>query len=98
MEILVRDDYPKQAEDKGLYFMEKLRTIRNADIIDIRGRGMLIGVEFCVPAAGYVKKLIANGVLAKETHDNTIRFAPPLVITYEEIDRAFEGIKAALEA
>ena len=98
MEILVRDDYPKQAEDKGLYFMEKLRTIRNADIIDIRGRGMLIGVEFCVPAADYVKKLIANGVLAKETHDNTIRFAPPIVITYEEIDRAFEGIKAAFEA
>ena len=97
MEILVRDDYAAQAEKKGNYFIEKLREIKNDDIIDIRGRGLLIGVEFKIPAAGYVKKLIANGVLAKETHENTIRFAPPIVITKEELDEAIGRIQTALK-
>lgn len=97
MEILVRDDYPKQAREKGDYFIRKLREIDNKDIIDIRGRGLFVGVEFSIPAAGYVKKLIANGVLAKETHDNTIRFAPPITITYEQLDTALEKITQALE-
>ena len=97
MEILVRDDYPKQAREKGDYFIRKLREIDNKDIIDIRGRGLFVGVEFSVPAIGYVKKLIANGVLAKETHEKTIRFAPPIVITYEELDEAIEKMKLALK-
>ena len=95
MEILVRDNYPKQAEEKGNYFMQKLREIDNPEIMEVRGSGLLIGVEFTVNAAPYVKKLIANGVLAKETHERTIRFAPPIVITYEQIDKAVEGIKKA---
>ena len=65
MEILVRDNYPEQAEEKGNYFMQKLREIDNPEIIEVRGSGLLIGVEFTVNAAPYVKKLIANGVLAK---------------------------------
>ncbi len=97
MEILVRDDYPRQAAEKGAYFMDKLRQIRNGDILEVRGRGLLIGVEFKKSAAGYVKKLIENGVLAKETHENTVRFAPPIVITYEQLDRALEKIKKAFE-
>ncbi|MEG1799731.1 MAG: aminotransferase class III-fold pyridoxal phosphate-dependent enzyme, partial [Synergistaceae bacterium] len=95
MEILVRDNYPKIAEEKGEYFMKKLREIDNDDIIEVRGKGLLIGVEFKVPAAAYVKKCIAAGVLAKETHERTIRFAPPIVITYEQIDDAVEKIKKA---
>ena len=95
MEILVRDNYPKQAEEMGNYFMQKLREIDNPEIMEVRGSGLLIGVEFTVNAAPYVKKLIANGVLAKETHERTIRFAPPIVITYEQIDKAVEGIKKA---
>jgi ornithine--oxo-acid transaminase len=96
MEILERDNYPKQAEEKGNYFMDKLNNIINDDIVEIRGRGLLVGVEFKVNAAPYVKKLIANGVLAKETHERTIRFAPPITITYEQIDDAFERIKISL--
>ena len=97
MEILVRDNYPKMAKEKGEYFMSKLKEIKNPKIIDIRGRGLFIGVEFNCDAAPYVKKVIHNGVLAKETHDHTIRFAPPLVISYEQIDDAVSKIKAALE-
>ncbi|MCD8330134.1 MAG: aminotransferase class III-fold pyridoxal phosphate-dependent enzyme, partial [Lachnospiraceae bacterium] len=92
----VRDNYPKMAEEKGNYFMAKLRGIENPDIKEIRGKGLLIGVEFHVTAEKYVKALIANGVLAKETHEKTIRFAPPITISYEEIDEAMEGIRKAL--
>lgn len=95
LEILQRDDYAKQAEEKGSYFMNKLREIDNDDILEIRGKGLLIGVEFKINAAPYVKKLIESGVLAKETHEKTIRFAPPIIITYEQIDDAVEQIKKA---
>ncbi len=95
MEIMQRDDYPKMAREKGAYFVAKLKEIQNPEIVEIRGRGLLIGVEFDRPAAGYVKALIANGVLAKETHENTIRFAPPLVITKEQMDDAISRIATA---
>ncbi|HBB28923.1 MAG TPA: ornithine--oxo-acid transaminase [Clostridiales bacterium] len=95
MEILVRDNYPAMAEEKGNYFMSKLREIENDDIAEIRGKGLLIGVEFKCNAYKYVKKLIENGVLAKETHEKTIRFAPPIVITKEQLDSAVEKIKIA---
>ncbi|MEL7649923.1 MAG: ornithine--oxo-acid transaminase [Sedimentibacter sp.] len=96
LEIIQRDNYPEMAEEKGRYFMDKLKEIKNDDIVEIRGRGLLIGVEFSVNAAPYVKKLIENGVLAKETHEKTIRFAPPIPITYEQLDDACEKIKMAL--
>lgn len=95
MEILVRDDYPGMAKTKGDYFMQKLRAIKNSHIIDIRGKGLLIGVEFDIDAAPYVKNLIKNGVLAKETHERTIRLAPPIVITTEQIDDAAQRIERA---
>ena len=97
LEILVRDDYPKMAKEKGQYFMTKLKEIKNNKIIDIRGRGLLIGVEFNCDASPYTARLIKNGVLAKETHEHTIRFAPPIIITYQQLDDACNRIKAALE-
>ena len=97
MEILVRDNYPKMAAEKGAYFVDKLKEINNDSIIEIRGRGLLIGVEFATDASHYVKALIKAGVLAKETHECTIRFAPPIVISYEEIDEACKIIKQVFE-
>lgn len=97
MEIMQRDNYAQMAKEKGAYFMSKLKEINNPEILEIRGRGLLIGVEFDHPAAEYVKKLIANGVLAKETHENTIRFAPPLPIPYDQLDDAINKIKTAFE-
>lgn len=96
MEILVRDNYPKMSEEKGKYFTNKLKEIKNNQIIDIRGKGLLIGVEFACDAAPYVKQLIDNGVLAKETHEKTIRFAPPINISYENLDKAIEIIVKVL--
>ena len=96
LEILERDDYPKQARDKGAYFMTGLKKIKNDEIIDIRGRGLLIGVEFNRNAFDYVKACIREGVLCKETHDHTVRFAPPIPVTYEQMDDALERIDRAI--
>jgi len=96
MEILERDNYSQMALEKGEYFLNKLKQIENNEIISIRGKGLSIGMEFKIDAAPYVKKLIKAGVLAKETHEHTIRFAPPITITYEELDEAFAIIDKVL--
>lgn len=97
MEILVRDDYPQMAAEKGAYFMERLRQIKNPHIKEIRGKGLLIGMEFDHPAEEYLNKMRAHGVLAKDTHECTIRFAPPLTISYAELDDACDRITQALQ-
>ena len=73
-----------------------MRTIRSQWIADVRGRGLWIGVEL-KPAAGgarrFCEALAGHGLLCKETHEHTIRFAPPLVITRDELDWAFERVE-----
>ena len=96
LEILVRDNYADMAAEKGVYFMDKLQKINSNEITEIRGKGLLVGVEFSSAAAPYVEKLIAAGVLAKETHETTIRFAPPLTISREELAEACSLIEKAM--
>ncbi|MFO7619084.1 MAG: aminotransferase class III-fold pyridoxal phosphate-dependent enzyme, partial [Thermoplasmata archaeon] len=77
-----------------------LRAIKNKKICDVRGKGLLIAIQLTPeagPARQYTEKLKENGLLAKETHQTTIRFAPPLVITKKEIDRAVRIIKRVLK-
>ena len=88
MEILVRDDYPGMAAQKGAYFMERLRQIANPHIKEIRGKGLLIGMEFDRSAEEYLDKMAACGILAKDTHERTVRLAPPLTISINELDDA----------
>lgn len=97
MEILVRDDYAAMARDKGRILADALRSIDNPDIKEVRGRGLLVAVEFFSSAAPYVAKLVDNGVLAKDTHGNTIRFAPPLNISADELYDAVQRIRRALK-
>lgn len=96
MEIAVRDDYPALAREKGKFLQEAIRSVPNPDIKEVRGRGLLIGVEFRSEAAPYVARLIKNGVLAKETHETTVRFAPPLNMPGEQLEDAAERIRRAL--
>ena len=96
MEIAVRDDYPALAREKGKFLQEAIRSVPNPDIKEVRGRGLLIGVEFRSEAAPYVARLIKNGVLAKETHETTVRFAPPLNMPSEQLEDAAERIRRAL--
>ncbi len=83
----------------GEYFVSALREVQSPHIKEIRGKGLLIGVEL-VPEAGgarrFCEALKKKGILAKETHDNVIRFAPPLIIDKKTIDWALPRIKKVL--
>ncbi len=97
LKVLDEENLVENAAEMGVYFLDGLRQIRNPQIKEVRGRGLMIAVEFD-PAAGGVRKyceqLQGKGLLCKETHDHTIRFAPPLVITKNDIDWALGKISS----
>jgi len=100
LKVLAEENLVENAAEMGEYFLNGLRQIRNPQIKEIRGRGLMIAVEFD-PAAGgvrqYCERLQVEGLLCKETHDHTIRFAPPLVITKNDIDWALEKISSVIK-
>lgn len=96
MEVLVEEKLAERSLKLGEYFVNKLKEIKNPMIKDVRGRGLFIGVELTEPARKYCEALKEEGLLCKETHDTVIRFAPPLVITEEELDWAIERINKVL--
>lgn len=99
LRVLTEDGLIGNAAQMGEHFMEGLRKIDNPKIKEVRGRGLLIGVEFHEDAGGarqYCEKLKKAGLLCKETHETIIRFAPPLTITREDVDWALERIKPIL--
>ncbi|MBW2529797.1 MAG: ornithine--oxo-acid transaminase [Deltaproteobacteria bacterium] len=99
LRILVEQRLPERSAELGAYLMEKLRTLDNPLIKEVRGRGLFVGVELAPEAGGarrYCEQLMAKGLLCKETHDDVIRFAPPLVIEREDIDWAFERVREVL--
>ena len=98
--VLVEEDLIANADRLGTYFQERLAAIPSPHVSEVRGRGLLIGVELKPEAGGarrFCEALRDQGILAKETHVNTIRFAPPLVITRDEIDWALVRIQAVLQ-
>lgn len=101
IDVIIEERLPERAEELGNYFMKRLREINSPYVKEVRGRGLLIGVEIRKEygtARPFCEKLMELGILAKETHDQVIRFAPPLVITKEEIDWALERIEKVLKA
>ncbi|AHA28821.1 ornithine--oxo-acid aminotransferase [Exiguobacterium sp. Leaf187] len=96
LEVLEDEKLPERSLELGTYFMEKLKQINNPMIKEVRGRGLFIGVELTEAARPYCEALKEKGLLCKETHETVIRFAPPLVITKEELDWAFERIEQVL--
>jgi len=97
LDVLIEEKLVDRSFELGNYFQEKLREIKHPDIKEVRGKGLFIGVELHVPARPYCEKLQDEGLLCKETHDTVIRFAPPLVITKEELDWAIEKVKKVFE-
>lgn len=96
MNVLVEEKLAERSLKLGEYFMGKLKEINNPVIKEVRGRGLFIGVELNEPARKYCEELKEQGLLCKETHDTVIRFAPPLVISEEELDWAIERINKVL--
>ncbi|MGD6991755.1 ornithine--oxo-acid transaminase [Sutcliffiella horikoshii] len=96
LEVLEEEKLVERSYDLGNYMMEELRTIQNPIIKEVRGRGLFIGVELTEAARPYCEKLKEKGLLCKETHETVIRFAPPLVISKEDLDWAIEKVKQVL--
>ncbi len=97
--MLEAGDIQKSAEELGGYLLVELQKANFKCVREIRGRGLWIGIEIRPefgPARPYCEKLMADGVLCKETHVQTIRLAPPLTITRDEIDWALERLRRAL--
>lgn len=86
MNVLTSENLVEKSHELGKYFRTKLREIGAPVVTEIRGKGLLIGVELNTKARSYCEALRDEGILAKETHDNVIRFAPPLIITKDELD------------
>ncbi len=97
MKVLVEEGMVENSARMGDYLMAGLRSIRSPYVKEVRGKGLLIGVELHPEAGGarrFCETLMARGLLCKETHQHVVRFAPPLVITQAEIDWALEQISA----
>ena len=95
LKVLVEEGMIENAARTGAYFRQGLEQIGGDRIKEVRGRGLMIGVEFRAAAGGarsFCEQLREKGLLCKETHEHTIRFAPPLVITREQVDWALERI------
>jgi ornithine--oxo-acid transaminase len=96
LDVLEKDELPRKSRELGAYFIDELSKISNPLIKEVRGKGLFVGMELHEKARPYCEKLMDEGLLCKETHDNTIRFAPPLTITKEELDQAIKLVKKVL--
>jgi ornithine--oxo-acid transaminase len=97
--VLTEEGLVENARQLGEYFQERLAEIPSPHVKEVRGKGLLIGVELKPEAGGarrFCEALQQRGILCKETHQHVIRFAPPLVIKREEIDWAVDQITAVL--
>jgi len=99
IEILRTGRYQNNARELGHYLLEQLRSIKSSKIKEIRGRGLWVGIEFH-PSAGkarqYCEQLMELGLLCKDTHEQTMRLAPPLSITRDELNWALERLRKVL--
>lgn len=95
LKVLVEEDFVNHAKSMGDYFQQQLKMIRSPLIKDVRGKGLLIGLEIDekYPAHDICLKLLDHGILTKETHETVIRFAPPLIISKEQIDFVITALK-----
>ncbi|MFW5942673.1 MAG: ornithine--oxo-acid transaminase, partial [Chloroflexota bacterium] len=96
LSVIVDENLVQRSQELGAYFMGRLQRIESDHIKEVRGKGLLIGVELRGPARPFAEALREKGILAKETHKTVLRFAPPLVISKDEIDWAMERIEAVL--
>jgi ornithine--oxo-acid transaminase len=97
LRVLIDEKMVERSGELGAYFLTLLQTLRSSDLKEVRGKGLLIGIELRSPARPYCEALKEEGILCKETHDRVIRIAPPLIISRQEIDWAFERITKVIQ-
>jgi len=99
LRVLVEEGMIENAAKMGDYLQAGLRAINSNIVKEIRGRGLMVAVELHPEAGGarkYCEALKDRGILCKETHGNTLRIMPPLIITREQIDEAMVEFRAVL--
>jgi len=100
LRVIREEKLVENAAERGQSFMEKLRKVRSRHIKEVRGRGLLIGIELHPEAGGarrFCEELMKEGLLCKETHDNVIRLAPPLIIREKDLNWALKRIKTVFK-
>ena len=97
LRVLLEEKMVERSAELGAYFLTLLQTLRSSDLKEVRGKGLWIGIELHNPARPYCEALKEEGILCKETHDRVIRIAPPLIISRQEIDWAFERITKVIQ-
>lgn len=101
LKVLFDEKLIENSYQQGKYFLDELKKISHPHIKEVRGRGLMLAIEFYPEVGGaraYCYKLKEHGVLAKDTHENIVRFAPPLVIKREEVDQILDAIHKVLPA
>lgn len=96
LHVIQDEELIENSTKQGKYFLEKLKTIKSRHIKDVRGKGLLIGIELNPEAGGarrFCEELQNEGLLCKETHENIIRFAPPLIIKQKDLNWAYKRVK-----
>ena len=97
LDVMKDEDLPGQAAAKGAYLMEKLKALQSPNIREVRGLGLMIGIEMKQKVAGYIKALQERKIIALNAGMTVIRLLPPLVITYEQIDHLVDVLADVLK-
>jgi acetylornithine/LysW-gamma-L-lysine aminotransferase len=98
LDVIIDEDLPGQAAAKGAYLMEKLKQIESPSIREVRGLGLMVGIELKHKVAPYLKALQEKRIIALNAGMTVIRLLPPLVITYEQIDILVHALTEVLAA
>ncbi len=95
---LLDEELPHQAADTGAYFLEHLKLLKSKHraVVDVRGLGLMIGVELAKPVAGVLDRMLQSGIICGPAGPNVLRFVPPLIVTREQIDRVVDALDSAL--
>jgi ornithine--oxo-acid transaminase len=96
LRVVVDEGLSERSAELGEYALERLKKMKSADVVEVRGRGLWIGIELNVPARPYCEALLERGVLCKETHETVIRLAPPLVIEKADLEWGIEQVEAVV--
>jgi acetylornithine/LysW-gamma-L-lysine aminotransferase len=97
LQVLQDENLPQQAREKGEYLMARIRAVDSPLIRDVRGMGLMIGIELKQKVAPYLRALQKRNILALNAGMTVIRLLPPLVISYEELDRVADALEEVLK-
>lgn len=96
--VLVDERLAERSAQLGAWLLAELKALRHPDIVEIRGKGLLVGVELRGLARPYCERLKELGVLCKETHDSVIRLAPPLIVSQPDLEWLVTQIKSVFNS